>query len=86
MPKRLESSVLAACAARKGSGTIRFCRLFGRLVAGQVLKPGVDPDVFGRLDTESNPVAADLQDSNLDIVGDDDFLKSFPADNKYSAP
>src|SRR5688500_328575 len=47
------------------------------------LETGMDLDMFRRIDTESNTVATDFQDGDLDVVGDNDLLVLLPTNNKH---
>jgi len=53
-------------------------------ILGQGLKFRVHPDICRRLDTKSHAVAADFENSNFDVVGNDDLLISLPTDDKHS--
>jgi hypothetical protein len=55
-------------------------------ILGQGLKLRMDPDVFGSLYSKPHAVATDFENSDFDVVGNDDFLVTFPTDDKHRFP
>lgn len=55
-------------------------------IGWKFLKLGVNWNVFGGVDSESDPVTADFENDDFNIVGDHYLLVFLPTNNQHALP